>query len=83
MLQTNLHPDWKIVEDRLIRDFKFADFVAALDFVNQVGGLAEKLNHHPDIEIHDYNQVTLTLSTHKERRVTDKDFQLAEVIDQL
>lgn len=83
MLQTNLHPDWKIVEDRLIRDFKFADFSTALAFVNQVGERAESLNHHPDIEIHDYNQVTLTLSTHKEKRVTDKDFQLAEVIDQL
>jgi 4a-hydroxytetrahydrobiopterin dehydratase len=52
-------------------------------FVNKVADLAEEANHHPDILIHGWNKVRLTLSTHSEGGVTEKDRALAERIDQL
>ena len=82
MIKTNLHPDWKVVDEvNLVRNFKFTNFVEALAFVNQVGQMAEELNHHPNIDIHDYNQVTLSLSTHEAKGLTAKDFSLAEIVD--
>ena len=60
----------------------FADFAAALAWVNEVGALAEARNHHPDIAIA-WNRVTLTLSTHSEGGLTAKDLDLAAAIDAL
>jgi 4a-hydroxytetrahydrobiopterin dehydratase len=67
---------WKIEVGELVRTFTFKDFVASLHFVNQVGELAEKAGHHPDIEIR-YNRVRLALSTHDAGGLTQKDFDLA------
>ena len=75
-------PDWKIAAGELERVFKFADFVAALAFVNQVGSLAEEAAHHPDIDIR-YNRVRLALVTHDAGGITAKDFDLAAAIDHL
>jgi 4a-hydroxytetrahydrobiopterin dehydratase len=75
-------PDWRTVgaEGQAISaTFKFADFKEALNFVNEVGDEAEQLNHHPDIDIR-WNKVTLTLSTHSEGGLTQRDFELAQRI---
>jgi 4a-hydroxytetrahydrobiopterin dehydratase len=64
------------------RAFEFADFKAAMRFVNRVARLAERAGHHPDIDIR-WNQVALALSTHSEGGLTDKDFSLARRIDAL
>ncbi len=75
---------WKPGPDRSIeREWKFADFAAALDFVNRVGEAAEAANHHPDILLHGWNRVRLTLSTHSEGGLTEADFRLAGEIDGL
>lgn len=66
-----------------MRDFKFKDFAEAMAFVNQVAEIAEERNHHPDILVHGWNNVRLTLSTHSEGGVTDADRALAEQIDAL
>ena len=63
-----------------MRTFKFDDFVAALDFVNRVGKLAEKAGHHPDIDIR-YNKVRLALISHDAGGLTNKDFELAGQTD--
>jgi 4a-hydroxytetrahydrobiopterin dehydratase len=75
-----LLPDWQIEAGELVRTFKFDDFVAALDFVNRVGKLAEKAGHHPDIEIRD-NKVRLALISHDAGGLTNKDFELAGQTD--
>ena len=75
--------DWRQEGDALVRDFKFEDFAAAMAFVNRVAEIAEQRNHHPDILIHGWNNVRLTLSTHSEGGVTDNDHALAEQIDSL
>jgi len=67
----------------LHREFTFDDFAGALAFVNQVGAVAEQVNHHPDIDIR-WNTVTLRLSTHSAGGVvTDRDRDLAARIDRL
>ena len=63
--------------------FTFANFTQAIDFVNLVADLAETANHHPDILIHDYKNVTITLTTHDQNRVTQKDWDLAGKIEAL
>lgn len=72
---------WRRVGEAILRDFSFTDFAAALDFVNRVGEAAEAADHHPDILLHNWNQVRLTLSTHSHGGLTEKDFSLAGKID--
>ncbi|MBM3877212.1 MAG: 4a-hydroxytetrahydrobiopterin dehydratase [Verrucomicrobia bacterium] len=77
-----LVPAWRKSGRNIVRSCEFADFVAAMKFVNAVAVAAEKANHHPDIDIR-WNQVTLALSTHSEGGLTAKDFGLASRIDRL
>ena len=72
---------WVQEEKQIAKLFKFKDFAEALSFVNKVGAEAEKVNHHPDIFIHSWNKVKITISTHSEGGITKKDFQLAEKIE--
>ena len=67
---------WQIEAGELVKTFQFRDFRAALDFVNLVGELAERVGHHPDIDIR-YNRVRLGLVTHDAGGLTGKDFDLA------
>jgi 4a-hydroxytetrahydrobiopterin dehydratase len=75
-------PEWSKRNRAITRTYRFKDFVAAIKFVNGVAKLAEKAAHHPDIDIR-WNQVTLTLTTHDEGGLTDKDFALAGKADRL
>ena len=76
-------PGWSLnAAGEITKSYKLSGFTQALVFVNAVGLLAESTQHHPDILIK-YRQVTLTLSTHDEGGLTDKDFQLATLIDAL
>jgi 4a-hydroxytetrahydrobiopterin dehydratase len=74
---------WERDGDAIARDFKFEDFARALGFVNRVGEVAEDMNHHPDILLHGWNRVRLTVTTHSEGGLTDSDFALAERVDGL
>src|SRR5437660_11768251 len=65
----------------IARERKFKDFAAAIAFVDRVAEVAEQANHHPDILLHGWNKVRLTLSTHSEGGLTDADFRLAGEID--
>lgn len=77
-------PEWALTENgtRLFRRFEFADFRAAMEFVNRVADIAEQEGHHPDIAIH-WNKVELTLWTHKIGGLHENDFILAAKIDRL
>jgi 4a-hydroxytetrahydrobiopterin dehydratase len=75
---------WRLSEERAIeREWTFSDFAAAIAFVNRVAEVAEQANHHPDILLHGWNKVRLTLSTHSQGGLTDADFALAGEIDRL
>jgi 4a-hydroxytetrahydrobiopterin dehydratase len=71
-------PGWQEVDGALQREFSFGGFDEALDFVNRVGALAERENHHPDIAIA-YDRVTLRWWTHSAGGITDRDRELAEL----
>lgn len=72
---------WTQEGNQIAKLFQFKDFAEALAFVNKVGAEAEKMNHHPDIFIHSWNKVKITISTHSEGGITKKDFQLADKIE--
>jgi 4a-hydroxytetrahydrobiopterin dehydratase len=73
---------WSLDGKEMKKTFEFADFVHAMGFVNSVALLAEKANHHPDIDIR-WNKVSLALSTHSEGGLTEKDVKLAKGIEGL
>ena len=76
-------PGCRLVEGKIIeRSFTLKNFVTALAFVNKVGELAEAADHHPDILIHGWNKVKISLSTHSAGGVTAKDFSLAGQVDE-
>jgi 4a-hydroxytetrahydrobiopterin dehydratase len=75
--------DWRREDATIVRDLTFADFAGAIAFVNRVAETAEAANHHPDILVHGWKHVRLTLSTHSQGGLTDSDFALASQIDAL
>jgi 4a-hydroxytetrahydrobiopterin dehydratase len=80
-----LVPGWDLVDDgkglRLSR--RMDDFMAAVDLVNKVAGVAEEEQHHPDIQISGYRNLTLDLSTHSIGGLSENDFITAAKINQL
>ena len=75
-------PHWSQVGKSIVKKFTFKSFVPAMAFVNKVAEAAEKAGHHPDFTIN-YSIVGLSLSTHSEGGVTQKDFDLAGQIDRI
>mgnify|MGYP000420892837 CR=1 FL=1 len=74
--------DWTYGDNSILKKIVFKNFSEAVSFIVQLGFIAEKLNHHP--EIHNvYNIVQLKLTTHDFNGVTEKDFELAKAIDNL
>jgi 4a-hydroxytetrahydrobiopterin dehydratase len=84
--QIKLHlqavPNWSKRAQTILRTFKFDRFLKSIDFVNRIAAKAQKMNHHPDIDIR-FDQVTLTLTTHDEGGITEKDFSLAKQCDEV
>lgn len=74
------HPGWVREGEEITKTFTHADFVSSMGFTTQVALLAEKADHHPDIDIR-WNKVTLTFSTHSEGGLTPKDLDLADATD--
>jgi 4a-hydroxytetrahydrobiopterin dehydratase len=73
---------WRREGAVLVRDVQRRNFAEALDFVNRVGELATRADHHPDVDIR-WGTVVLRLSTHSAGGITAKDLALAEQIDSL
>lgn len=76
-------PGWEVVEGKLTRDVKLANFQEALALVNRIGDLAEQEGHHPDITIHSWNHVRVELYTHSIKGLSENDFILAAKINQV
>lgn len=74
-------PNWSKRGKTIRRTFEFKDFLHGIDFVNRVAKKAQKIDHHPDIDIR-YSKVTLTLTTHDKGGLTEKDFSLALQCDE-
>lgn len=75
---------WQAIENKKIqKTLNFIDFKRALGFINEVGDLAEFEGHHPDLNLHNWNKVTITLSTHAVKGLSENDFIMAAKIDQI
>ncbi|MEA2181952.1 MAG: 4a-hydroxytetrahydrobiopterin dehydratase [Solirubrobacteraceae bacterium] len=75
--------EWRREGDTIVRDIETSGFKAAMALANGVADAANEANHHPDILVHDYKHVRLTLSTHSEGGITENDLALAQTIDAL
>ncbi len=75
-------PEWYLDKDAIRRDWEFNDFSEALIFINRVGSLAEKHDHHPEI-FNVYNKVSLRFNTHFVGGITEKDFAIARDINSI
>jgi 4a-hydroxytetrahydrobiopterin dehydratase len=75
------HPAWIVELGRIRRDYRFANFVEALAFVNRVGELAERVHHHPNVRIHEWCYVELELYSHNEGALTDRDLAFVEALE--
>jgi 4a-hydroxytetrahydrobiopterin dehydratase len=74
---------WEREGDEIVREWRFEDFTQAMAFVNRVAEAAEAANHHPDILVHGWNKVRLSLTNHSAGGLTDADFEMAKAIDGL
>ena len=72
-------PEWQQKEQTITRTFVFKNFVEAISLVNQLVEPSEAVEHHPDLEI-TYNTVIVSLSSHDDGGLTQKDFELAKTI---
>lgn len=75
-------PGWSLVEEKLRREFKFADFTQAFCFMTGAAIAAEKMNHHPEW-FNVYNKVVVELTTHDASGITELDFKLAGTMNKL
>jgi 4a-hydroxytetrahydrobiopterin dehydratase len=74
---------WQLIDNAIEKNYKFRDFREAIDFVDKVAIIVEEENHHPDILVWSWNNVKLTLTTHKVQGISEKDFVVASKIDQM
>ncbi len=69
-------PGWQREGTELVKEFRFTSYLAGIEFVRRVGGLAEAMNHHPDLFV-GWRKVTVRLTTHSAGGLTRLDFELA------
>ena len=80
---SELKEEWEFLEThKIVKEFKFEDFVKAMEFVNKIAVLAEEEGHHPDIAIN-YSKVEITLWTHFVNGLSENDFIMAVKIDNI
>lgn len=74
---------WERDGAQIVRNWQFANFAQAIEFVNRVAAAAQEANHHPDILLHGWNKVRLVVTNHSAGGLTAADFALARTIDGL
>lgn len=77
------HPGWIVERDRIHRDFRLRSFADAMDLITRVAAVAETLNHHPNIRLHEWCFVELVLYSHVSSGLTMRDVELALAIDSM
>jgi 4a-hydroxytetrahydrobiopterin dehydratase len=75
--------DWRREGEEIVKEWNFKDFGEAIAFVNRVAEAAEEANHHPDILLHGWNKVRLSMTNHSAGGLTGPDFEMAEKFDAL
>jgi 4a-hydroxytetrahydrobiopterin dehydratase len=73
---------WEKYGNSLRREFRFGDFTGAVDFINRLTPIANEMNHHPDVFL-SWGLARVSLISHSEHGITEKDFELAKALDGL
>jgi 4a-hydroxytetrahydrobiopterin dehydratase len=82
-LKKEVHSDWTVIDKKkIVREFRFVNFLHAMDFANKISNLAEEENHHPDLHI-GYGKCIVELWTHAIGGLSENDFILAAKIDEI
>ncbi len=74
-------PEWRRDGDALVRTYTRPDWLDAIAFLNRIAPEAERRNHHPDVSITGYRNVTIRLTTHSAGGITQRDLDLATWIE--
>lgn len=83
LTELNTLTNWQQKDQTIEKQFELPDFKMAIEFTNKVADASEKADHHPDILIHNWNKVTIKLTTHSAGGLTHRDFSLATAIEQI
>ena len=75
--------EWVREGDQIVRNIKLENFDEAIVLVDSVAEISESCNHHPDILIHGWNKVKLSLTNHASGGLTEIDFDMAARFDEL
>ncbi|HET9094272.1 MAG TPA: 4a-hydroxytetrahydrobiopterin dehydratase [Solirubrobacteraceae bacterium] len=75
--------EWRLEDGMIVRDLEFEDFAAAIAFLNRVAAVAQTYDHHPDMLLHGWNKVKLSLTNHAAGGLTEIDFDMAVRFDAL
>lgn len=75
-------PGWKIINEKLHKEFEFKNFNQAFGFMCQAAMEIEKMNHHPEW-FNVYNRITIDLTTHDAGGITNNDINLARILNSL
>jgi 4a-hydroxytetrahydrobiopterin dehydratase len=73
--------NWEESNGKLVRNVKCQDFKEALEILNTIAVIAERINHHPDMKIFSYKFLSIEVYTHDTNSITEKDYELAKEID--
>lgn len=76
-------PGWERSGATLRKTWQLKGFLTAMTFANAIAHVAQQLDHHPDLTVHDYNQLTLVTTTHSAGGITENDFRLAQAVEGL
>ncbi len=74
---------WKRDRNALTKEFTLSSFTGAAKFIAKIAPIANRMDHHPDLQLHRYKRVKILLTTHDAGGITQKDFELAARIDTL
>ena len=72
---------WEESDGKLVRNIKCQDFKEALELLNTIAVIAERINHHPDMKIFNYKHLSIEVYSHDTNSITAKDYELTEEID--
>ncbi len=75
--------NWPEENGQLVKEFELKDFLRSVEFINRIATVAEEMDHHPDLFLHSYKKVKISLMTHSEGMITELDHELAEKIDSI
>jgi 4a-hydroxytetrahydrobiopterin dehydratase len=77
-----LNSDWEVVKGKLCKSFKFKTYKEVINFVNKIGEIAEKQNHHPDMIVK-YDEVIVTMYDHEEGGISEKCYKFTNEVDEI